>query len=135
GAGLDGGRLGMARETGEFRNRATHEGVAAGLGLGRAIGDAIEAARLPHRCTSILAAAARAGVPVTVHVAVGTDIIHMHPDADGAAIGEGSMRDFRQLAAVVGRLERGGYMNLGSAGGLAGSVLKAAALSRQPGRR
>jgi deoxyhypusine synthase len=135
GPGLDRGLFGMARETGEFVNRATREGVAAGLGLGRAVGDAIEAARLPHRRTSILAAAARAGVPVTVHVAVGTDIVHMHPDADGAAIGEGSMRDFRQLAAVVGRLERGVYMNLGSAVVLPEVFVKALNLARNLGHR
>ncbi len=135
GPGLDRGLFGMARETGEFVNRATREGVAAGLGLGRAVGDAIEAARLPHRRTSILAAAARAGVPVTVHVAVGTDIVHMHPDADGAAIGEGSMRDFRQLAAVVGRLERGVYLNLGSAVVLPEVFVKALNLARNLGHR
>ena len=135
GPGLDRGVFGMARETGEFVNRATREGVAAELGLGRAVGDAIEAARLPHRRTSILAAAARAGVPVTVHVAVGTDIVHMHPDADGAAIGEGSMRDFRQLAAVVGRLERGVYMNLGSAVVLPEVFVKALNLARNLGHR
>ena len=135
GPGLDRGLFGMARETGEFVNRATREGVAAGLGLGRAVGDAIEAARLPHRRTSILAAAARAGVPVTVHVAVGTDIVHMHPDADGAAIGEGSMRDFRQLAAVVGCLERGVYLNLGSAVVLPEVFVKALNLARNLGHR
>jgi deoxyhypusine synthase len=135
GPGLDRGLFGMARETGEFVNRATREGVAAGLGLGRAVGDAIEAARLPHRRTSILAASARAGVPVTVHVAVGTDIVHMHPDADGAAIGEGSMRDFRQLAAVVGRLERGVYLNLGSAVVLPEVFVKALNLARNLGHR
>ena len=135
GPGLDRGLFGMARETGEFVNRATREGVAAGLGLGRAVGDAIEAARLPHRRTSILAAAARVGVPVTVHVAVGTDIVHMHPDADGAAIGEGSMRDFRQLAAVVGRLERGVYLNLGSAVVLPEVFVKALNLARNLGHR
>ena len=135
GPGLDRGLFGMAHETGEFVNRATREGVAAGLGLGLAVGDAIEAARLPHRRTSILAAAARSGVPVTVHVAVGTDIVHMHPDADGAAIGEGSMRDFRQLAAVVGRLERGVYMNLGSAVVLPEVFVKALNLARNLGHR
>src|SRR5438477_570077 len=104
GPGLERGTFGMARETGEFLNRATREGVAAGVGLGRAIGEAILRARLPFRRTSILAAAARAGIPATAHVAIGTDIIHMHPSADGAAIGEGSLRDFHLLAGVVARL-------------------------------
>jgi deoxyhypusine synthase len=135
GPGLDRGLFGMARETGEFLNRATNEGVAAGQGLGRAVGDAIEAARLPHRSTSILAAAARAGVPATVHVAVGTDIIHMHPDADGAAIGEGSLRDFHLLASVVGGLDGGVYLNLGSAVVMPEVFVKALNLARNVGRR
>jgi ribosomal protein S5 len=135
GPGLDRGVFGMARETGEFLNRATGEGVAAGLGLGRAIGDAIEAARLPHRRTSILAATARADIPATVHVAVGTDIIHMHPDADGAMIGAGSLRDFRLLAGVVGGLDGGVYLNLGSAVVLPEVFVKALNLARNVGRR
>ena len=135
GPGLDRGVFGMARETGEFLNRATAEGVAAGLGLGRAIGDAIEAARLPHRRTSILAAAVRAGIPATVHVAVGTDITHMHPDADGAMIGAGSLRDFRLLAGVVGGLDGGVYLNLGSAVVLPEVFVKALNLARNVGRR
>jgi deoxyhypusine synthase len=134
GPGLDRGLFGMARETGEFLNRATTEGVAAGMGLGRAIGDAIEAARLPHRHTSILAAAARAGIPATVHVAIGTDIIHMHPDADGAAIGAGSLRDFHLLAGVVGGLDGGVYLNLGSAVILPEVFVKALNLARNVGR-
>jgi hypothetical protein len=135
GPGLDRGTFGMARETGEFLNRATREGVAAGLGLGRAIGDAMLRARLPHRRTSILAAAARAGIPATVHVAIGTDIIHMHPGADGAAIGAGSLRDFHLLAGVVGRLDGGVYLNLGSAVVLPEVFVKALNLARNVGRR
>ncbi len=134
GPGLDRGLFGMARETGEFLNEATREGVAAGLGLGRAIGDAIEAARLPHRGTSILAACTRAGIPATVHVAIGTDIIHMHPSADGAAIGEGSLRDFHLLAGVVGNLDGGVYLNLGSAVILPEVFVKALNLARNLGR-
>src|SRR3989441_306281 len=99
GPGLERGTFGMARETGEFLNRATREGVAAGLGLGRAIGEAILRARLPFRPTSILAAAARTGIPATAPVPIGTDIIHLHPSADRAAIGERSLRDFHLLAA------------------------------------
>jgi deoxyhypusine synthase len=135
GPGLDQGVFGMARETGAFLNRATREGVAAGLGLGTAVGRAIEEARLPFRRTSILAAAVRAGIPATVHVAIGTDIVHMHPDADGAALGEGSLRDFRQLAAVVARLEGGVYLNLGSAVVLPEVFVKALNLARNVGHR
>jgi len=133
GPGLERGTFGMARETGEFLNRATREGVAAGLGLGRAIGDAILRARLPFRRTSILAAAARAGIPTTAHVAIGTDIIHMHPSADGAAIGEGSLRDFHLLAGVVARLAGGVYLNLGSAVVLPEVFVKALNLARNVG--
>ena len=133
GPGLERGTFGMARETGEFLNRATREGVAAGLGLGRAIGEAILRARLPFRRTSILAAAARAGIPATAHVAIGTDIIHMHPSADGAAIGEGSLRDFHLLAGVVARLAGGVYLNLGSAVVLTEVFVKALNLARNVG--
>jgi len=133
GPGLERGTFGMARETGEFLNRATREGVAAGLGLGRAIGEAVLRARLPFRRTSILAAAARAGIPATAHVAIGTDIIHMHPSADGAAIGEGSLRDFHLLAGVVARLAGGVYLNLGSAVVLPEVFVKALNLARNVG--
>ena len=133
GPGLDPGMFGMARETAAFLNRATRDGVAGGLGLGGAIGRAMGKARLPFGGGSILAAAARAGVPATVHVAVGTDIIHMHPGADGAAIGEGSLRDFRLLAAVVARLAGGVYLNLGSAVVLPEVFVKALNLARNLG--
>ena len=135
GPGLDRGLFGMARETGAFLNEATRAGVAAGLGLGAAVGSAIEKARLPGRRTSILAAAARLGLPATIHVAVGTDIIHMHPSANGAAIGEGSLRDFRLLASLVSRLEGGVYINLGSAVLLPEVFVKALNLARNVGHR
>jgi ribosomal protein S5 len=124
----------MARETGEFINRATRDGVGRGLGLGRSVGEAIVKARLPIRRTSILAACVRMDVPVTIHVAIGTDIIHMHPSADGAAIGEGSLRDFRLLASVVGRLDGGVYLNLGSAVVMPEVFVKALNLARNVGR-
>ena len=133
GPGLDQGTFGMAQETGEFINRATREGVARGFGLGRAVGEAIIRARLRFRRTSILAACVRTGVPATIHVAIGTDIIHMHPSADGASIGEGSLRDFRQLAAVVGRLDGGVYLNLGSAVVMPEVFVKALNLARNVG--
>jgi len=81
----------------------------------------------------VLAQAARLGVPVTVHVAIGTDIIHMHPQASGAAIGEGSLRDFRYFASNVARLDRGVYLNCGSAVVLPEVFLKAIALARNRG--
>ena len=133
GPGLDRGVFGMARETGEFLNAATVEGVARGVGLGRAVGDAIVRAKLPHRRLSILATTAALDIPATVHVAVGTDIIHMHPSADGAAIGTGSLRDFHLLAAVIGRLDGGVYINLGSAVVLPEVFVKALNLARNVG--
>jgi hypothetical protein len=135
GPGLDRGIFGMARETGEFLNAACREGVASGLGLGRSVGDAILRRRLPFRRLSILSAAARTGIPATVHVAIGTDIIHMHPSADGAAIGEGSLRDFRLLAGVIARLGGGVYVNLGSAVVLPEVFVKALNLARNVGHR
>ena len=82
----------------------------------------------------MLAAAARLQIPVTVHVAIGTDIIHMHKDASGAALGEGSLRDFRYFVSNVARLENGAYVNCGSAVVLPEVFLKAVALARNTGR-
>jgi deoxyhypusine synthase len=127
------GSFGMAEETGSFLNEAAHEGAAGGLGLGGAVGKKILAARLPHAELSILAAAARLGVPATVHVALGTDIVHMHRSADGRAIGETSLRDFRILADHVGGLEGGAFLNLGSAVIVPEVFLKALNLARNVG--
>jgi len=132
-ANLADGRFGMAEETGRFLNDAIAR--ADDLGLGAAVGAAIRRARLPHARLSILAAGARLGVPVTVHVALGTDIIHMHPSADGAAIGAASLRDFRQLAAVVGELRGGVFINLGSAVLIPEVFVKALNLARNVGKR
>ncbi|OLD40808.1 MAG: hypothetical protein AUI21_03510, partial [Nitrospirae bacterium 13_1_40CM_2_62_10] len=112
---IDTGRFGMAEETGRLLNEAITRGVQKGLGIGEALGAWVEERRLPNRKTSLLAAGSRLGIPVTVHVAIGTDIIHMHPAMDGAAVGEGTLRDFRTFAAVVAGLEGGVYLNLGSA--------------------
>lgn len=127
------GRFGMAEETGRWLNQAIREGVADGLGLGQAVGRFLAASAPPHAHLSIVAAAERLGVPVTVHVAIGTDIIHMHPDASGAAIGEGSLRDFRYFTSSVARLDRGVYLNCGSAVVLPEVFLKAVALARNQG--
>lgn len=133
GPGLNDGTFGMARETGEFLNRAAAEAAAENGGLGCAVGNAILEARLPFRRISILAAAARLEVPATAHVALGTDIVHMHPSADGAAIGAASMRDFHLLAGVVSRLGGGVYINLGSAVVLPEVFVKALNLARNLG--
>jgi len=133
GPGLDRGRFGMARETGEVLNRVIREGAAAGLGLGEAVGRHVAESRYPHRHLSITGAGARLGVPVTVHVAIGTDIIHMHPGADGAAIGGASLRDFHRLTEVVAGLASGVYLNLGSAVLLPEVFVKALNLARNLG--
>jgi hypothetical protein len=127
------GQFGMAEETGRQLNTAINEGVARGLGLGQAVAERLHASRPPHAHLSVLAAAARLGIPVTVHVGIGTDIIHMHPDASGAALGEGSLRDFRFFVSNVARLERGVYLNVGSAVVLPEVFLKAVALARNRG--
>ena len=131
---LGDGSFGMARETGEFLNSAIRAGVTqAGVGIGRVVGEQIRAAGLLHAHLSVLAACARLEVPACVHVAVGTDIIHMHPQADGAAIGEGSLRDFHLLTAVVAQLEGGVFINLGSAVIIPEVFLKAISLARNLG--
>jgi len=134
-AEIDSGRFGMAEETGRILNDAIAAGAKEGLGIGEAVGTYItlHKKQFPHHRTSVLAAGARLGIPVTVHVAVGTDIIHMHPSADGAAIGAGSLLDFRKLAAVVSGMEGGVYINLGSAVILPEVFLKTVALARNLG--
>jgi deoxyhypusine synthase len=132
---LDDGSFGMARETAEALNSAIAAGNEAGLGMGEAVGRAILAGRYPHEDRSILARAVRLGIPVTVHVAIGTDIHHMHPSADGAALGATSYRDFETLTRLVATLEGGVLFNLGSAVILPEVFLKALALARNLGHR
>jgi hypothetical protein len=133
-AGLGAGEFGMARETGEEVNRAIVEGDADGLGLGASVGRYLDRKRPPHAAASVLASAHRLGVPVTVHVAVGTDIVHMHPACDPGALGRGSHLDFRILAGEVARLGGGGvYLNVGSAVLLPEVFLKAVTVARNLG--
>jgi hypothetical protein len=133
-ATLGPGTFGMAEETGAELNRAINDGVKEGLGLGQAVGKYLDAKRPPFAQISVSAAAWRLQIPVTAHVAVGTDIIHMHPQASGAAIGEASLRDFRYFVSSVSRLERGVYLNCGSAVVLPEVFLKAVAIARNEGR-
>jgi len=134
-AEIDEGRFGMAEETGRMLNEAIARGAMNRGGLGEAVGHYINRSKdqFPNRKTSILAIGARLGLPVTVHVALGTDIIHMHPSADGAAIGATSLLDFRRLAAVVAGMEGGVYLNLGSAVILPEVFLKTVSLGRNLG--
>ena len=132
-ASLKDGSFGMGEETGAFLNQAISEGSGRQLGIGAAVGQAILKARLPHRRLSILAAGARWGIPITSHIAIGTDIIHMHPKVDGKALGDGSLRDFRTLTSVVATLGGGVYLNFGSAVVLPEVFLKAVSLARNLG--
>lgn len=127
------GRFGMAEETGRLVNQAINDGARDGLGLGQAIGRFLTACEPQHARASVFASAARLGIPFTIHVAIGTDIIHMHPAADGAAIGAGSLLDFRRLASVVSQMDGGVYLNMGSAVILPEVFLKTVALGRNLG--
>jgi hypothetical protein len=127
------GRFGMAEETGVGLNEAIRTGADRGRGLGQAVGDYLAGCNPPHGDRSLTLAAHRLGIPVTVHVALGTDIIHMHPVASGAAIGESSLRDFRFFTSSVARLRGGVYLNCGSAVVLPEVFLKAVALARNRG--
>jgi hypothetical protein len=129
------GAFGMVEETGQMVNEAINEGWKKGWGIGRSVGEMIFRGKFAHRKISITAAGARLGIPVTVHVAIGTDIIHMHPHARGEAIGGGSYSDFRLFASVVSQLEGGVYLNLGSAVILPEVFLKALSLVRNLGYR
>ena len=127
------GRFGMAEETGRLLNQAINDGVGAGLGIGQAVTAFLGSKQPQYAMQSVLCAAARLNIPVTVHIAIGTDIIHMHPAASGEALGAGSLRDFRYFVSNVARLERGVYLNCGSAVVLPEVFLKAVALARNRG--
>jgi hypothetical protein len=133
--GLRDGTFGMAEETHQFVNRAVTAGIRRGLGIGAAIGQALLQEGAPHAGISLFAEAARLGMPATVHVAIGTDIVHMHSTADGAAIGEGSLRDFHRLVEVIRGLPGGVLLNLGSAVLMPEVVLKAFAILSNQGAR
>jgi len=132
---LGGGRFGMARETAEFLNDAIAWGGKQGLGLGQAVGRRLLESDFPHRDLSLVAAAAAREVPLTVHVAVGTDIIHLHPSVAPEALGATSHRDFRLFAALVSELDDGVFINLGSAVIIPEVFLKALTLARNLGHK
>ena len=132
-AELDSGDFGMSGETASFINAAVARGMKEGRGLGESVGRALLESRFPYLKESIIAAACSLNIPVTVHVAIGTDIIHMHPSFDGAAFGEASHRDFRLLTAVVGSLQGGAYLNVGSSVILPEVFLKALNVARNLG--
>jgi len=127
------GKFGMAEETGKLLNAAISEGAKQGLGIGRSVGAMLIRENFPYNRYSLLARAFELDIPVTVHVAIGTDIIHFHPNVDGASIGKASHLDFRIFARLVSTLEEGVLINLGSAVILPEVFLKALTLVRNLG--
>ncbi len=132
---LEDGSFGMSKETGEFINGTlAHAYAACEYGYGEALGRSLLNVSAPNRKYSLLATCVASGVPVTVHAAIGTDIVHQHPSMDGAATGELSFRDFRVFCNVVGRLRGGGVvLNIGSAVILPEVFLKALTVARNLG--
>ncbi|MDQ6781401.1 MAG: hypothetical protein M3Z37_09665 [Candidatus Eremiobacteraeota bacterium] len=132
-AGLRDGSFGMAAETADFILEAiAREGEA--MGLGRALGNALLRRPQTDVDVSILAQAAKLDIPATVHVAIGSDIVHMHPRLDGAALGAASLRDFRRFSEVVAGVTDGGvYLNVGSTVIMPETFLKALSVARNLG--
>jgi len=133
--GLADGTFGMAEETGRFLNECAVEAMATGTGWGEVVGRRILELNAPNADISLLAQAYRRGIPATLHVTIGADIIHMHPAARGDALGAASFEDFLRFAGLVARLEGGVYLNVGSAVVLPEVFLKALNLARNLGHR
>jgi hypothetical protein len=127
------GTFGMARETADAFAVASRAGMEHEHGLGTALGRYMDQIRCPYPECSVILAAYRAGIPCTVHVALGTDIVHMHPHVSGAALGESSHLDFRHLCRVVSTMQGGVWLNLGSAVILPEVLLKAVSVVRNFG--
>jgi len=132
-AQIGNGKFGMADETGRFLNEAIREGAGRGYGLGKAVGAMLIHEKFPYNHFSLLARAFELELPLTVHVAIGTDIIHFHPSVDGSSIGKTSHLDFRIFANLVSKLEGGVFINLGSAVIMPEIFLKAISLVRNLG--
>jgi hypothetical protein len=127
------GQFGMARDTADAFAVAARAGAENEMGLGRALGKYLEELGCLHADCSLVLAAYRAEIPCTIHVAIGTDIVHMHPHVSGAALGEASLLDFRRLCSVVATMQQGVWLNLGSAVVLPEVLLKAVAVVRNFG--
>ena len=131
---LGSGAFGMAEETGRLINEAIKRGAADGIGIGETVGRMLVETNPPHGGFSLLHEAYKRKVPVTAHVTIGTDIVHIHPQADGAAIGAASYHDFKLFTSIVRDLDGGGvYLNLGSAVTLPEIFLKAVTVVRNLG--
>ncbi len=129
------GKFGMARETGQWLNQVINRGAERGIGLGRAVGEMIALSDFPYKRLSLLAASHKLGIPTTVHVAVGTDTIHFHPEARGEALGKTSLADFFLFCSLVEKLEAGVFINIGSAVVLPEVFLKAVSYVRNKGQK
>jgi len=133
-AGLKDGTFGMVRETGELMNEAIRRSDdRPQAGLGELFGEQLDLIAAPHRQLSVAVAARRKGIPFCVHVAIGTDIIHMHPQADGGCLGRASFNDFKLLCGEVSNLSGGIYLNIGSAVVLPEVFLKAFTVAQNLG--
>lgn len=131
---IETGRFGMARQTGEFINSAAAEAASKGIGFGEALGRKILEENLPYADYSLYAASCKREINATVHVGIGTDIIHTHPCMDGAATGAASFTDFRRLAGVIAHLGNGGvHLNIGSSVILPECFLKALTVANNLG--
>jgi hypothetical protein len=132
-AELDSGKFGMAEETATFINESVTLGAASEKGIGSRVGERILQQNLPHRSLSILAQGFKLNIPITIHVAFGTDIVHLHPSFQPAAWGEATHLDFRLFCTLVSSLEGGVFLNIGSAVILPEVFLKALTLVRNKG--
>lgn len=132
---LGNGSFGMAKETSEFLNQAIKNAQQKSIGLGKAVGDLILEENFDFKEMSLTASCATLDIPVTVHVAIGTDIIHVHPDFDAAACGQASHYDFKLFAATISDLEKGVFINAGSAVIMPEIFLKAITLVRNLGHK
>jgi hypothetical protein len=127
------GSFGMAKETGVM-NDAINEGVSTGMGMGEILGKKLIDMKAPFNSSSVLATCAKLSLPATVHVSIGADIIHQHPNADGGSLGEASFTDFKIFTEVVSKLGGGGvYVNVGSAVMLPEVFLKAVSIANNLG--
>jgi hypothetical protein len=132
-AGLRSGRFGMVEETSAILNGAARYGLENGVGFGEALGKALGSEATTNEDASIICQAHMASIPLTIHVAVGTDIVHQHDQADGKAIGYATMQDFRRFISLVSALNGGVLINLGSAVIMPEVFLKALAVARSKG--
>jgi len=132
-AGLGGGAYGMSDETGRAFAEAAARSRSDGVGFGRALGLGLLESNAPHAEVSMLAEAARRKLPCTVHVAVGTDTVHMHPQTVGADTGAATQLDFQIACTVVSRLDHGVWLNIGSAVIMPEVFLKAVTVARNTG--